>query len=88
MPNTTRSDNTDSSRKGFAAMAHTRVEEIARKGGKASAESAGHDGMVERGRSGGHASAKSAGHHGMAERGRKGGHASHTVKVNETVGYD
>jgi hypothetical protein len=62
--------------RGFASMPHHKVEEIARKGGHASAVKAGHEGMAARGRSGGHASAKKAGHDGMAARGRAGGKAS------------
>jgi len=61
--------------KGFAAMSPEKVEEIARKGGEASANKAGHDGMSERGRRGGEASAAKAGHTGMAERGQRGGEA-------------
>ena len=64
--------------RGFASMPHEKVQEIASKGGHASAEKAGHEGMAERGRKGGHISAEKAGHEGMAERGRKGGHASHS----------
>lgn len=63
-------------KKGFASMPHEKVEEIASKGGHASAGKAGHEGMAERGSKGGHASAEKAGHEGMAERGRKGGAAS------------
>lgn len=63
-------------RKGFASMPHEKVEEIASKGGHASAEKAGHEGMAARGSKGGQVSAEKAGHEGMAERGRKGGHAS------------
>jgi general stress protein YciG len=64
------------SNRGFASMPHEQVEEIAHKGGEASAQKAGHEGMAERGRKGGEASAQKAGHEGMAERGRKGGEAS------------
>jgi general stress protein YciG len=63
--------------RGFASMPHEKVQEIASKGGHASAEKAGHEGMAERGRAGGQASAEKAGHEGMAERGRAGGQASH-----------
>jgi general stress protein YciG len=63
--------------RGFAAMDEKKQHEIASKGGHASAEAAGHEGMAERGRKGGHASAEAAGHEGMAERGRKGGSHSH-----------
>lgn len=70
-------------KKGFASMPHEKVEEIASKGGHASAEKAGHEGMAERGSKGGHASAEKAGHEGMAERGRKGGEASGHSKHKE-----
>lgn len=62
--------------RGFAAMPEEKVEEIASKGGQASARKAGHEGMAERGSKGGHASAQKAGHEGMAERGSKGGQVS------------
>lgn len=62
--------------RGFASMPQEKVEEIARKGGHASAEKAGHEGMAARGRAGGQASAAKAGHEGMAERGRMGGYTS------------
>ena len=70
------------SKRGFAAMPHDEVERIAEKGGHASAQKAGHEGMAERGSKGGHASTKMAGHEGMAERGRKGGQASHRRRSN------
>ncbi|OJW70655.1 MAG: hypothetical protein BGO68_06280 [Candidatus Amoebophilus sp. 36-38] len=66
----------NSQNRGFASMPHKKVQEIASKGGHASAEKAGHEGMAARGRAGGHASAEKAGHEGMAERGRAGGYAS------------
>lgn len=62
--------------RGFASMPHEKVEEIARKGGQASAQKAGHEGMAARGRAGGNASAAKAGHEGMAARGRIGGQTS------------
>lgn len=74
-------DNTKN--RGFASMSHAKVEEIARRGGQASAEKAGHEGMAVRGRAGGYASAAKAGHAGMAERGRIGGQAS-----AERAGYE
>ena len=76
------SNNTPS--RGFASMPHEKVQAIASKGGHASAEKAGHEGMAARGRAGGHASAEKAGHEGMAERGRAGGYASgRSRKSNE-----
>lgn len=62
-------------KRGFASMPEEKVREIASKGGHASAEKAGHEGMAERGSKGGQVSAERAGHEGMAERGSKGGHA-------------
>jgi general stress protein YciG len=77
-------NNKNTHNRGFASMPHEKVQEIASKGGHASAEKAGHEGMAARGRAGGHASAEKAGHEGMAERGRKGGHASgHSKNRNE-----
>jgi uncharacterized protein len=70
-------NNNSNKAKGFASMEKDKQREIASKGGHASAEKAGHEGMAERGSKGGHASAEKAGHEGMAERGRKGGQASH-----------
>jgi hypothetical protein len=72
-------------KRGFASMSHEKVQEIASKGGHASAEKAGHKGMAERGSKGGHASAEKAGHEGMAERGSKGGKArsSHSEDNDE-----
>ncbi len=59
MPNTTRSKTHQASSgnatKGFASMTHEQVEEIARKGGQASADKDGHEGMSERARKGGEA---------------------------------
>ncbi len=69
-------EKTNVSKKGTASMARDKVQEIASKGGHASATQAGHEGMAERGSKGGHASAERAGHEGMAERGRKGGQTS------------
>jgi general stress protein YciG len=43
------------SKRGFASMPREKVQEIASKGGHASAEKAGHEGMAERGRKGGRA---------------------------------
>ena len=70
------SEERSSSKRGFASMPHDQVEEIARKGGYASAQKAGHVGMAERGRLGGQVSTERAGHDGMAARGREGGLAS------------
>ena len=75
-------DSNNTQNRGFASMPHEKVQEIASKGGHASAEKAGYEGMAERGRAGGHASAEKAGHEGMAERGRAGGHASHGAHGN------
>jgi len=68
--------------KGFASMSPEKLEEITKKGGEASANKAGHDGMSERGRRGGEASAAKAGHQGMAERGQKGGEARSNTRSN------
>ena len=48
-------------KRGFAAMPKEKVQEIASKGGHASAEKAGHEGMAERGRKGGQANRKDSG---------------------------
>lgn len=66
--------------RGFATLAPEKQKEIARKGGIASAEKAGHAGMSERGKRGGKISASEAGHEGMAERGRHGAQASRSSK--------
>jgi general stress protein YciG len=63
--------------KGFASMPHEKVQEIASKGGHASAEKAGHEGMSERGQKGGEARAEQLGHEGYVELGHKGGSAPH-----------
>lgn len=79
MTNTKSSHTKDTSGqgRGFASMSHERVEEIARKGGHASAEKAGHEGMSERGHKGGEARAAQLGHEGYVELGHKGGSAPH-----------
>ncbi len=67
MPNTAKDKNQQSSSntsKGFASMPHEKVQEIAHKGGQASADKAGHAGMSERGRKGGEARAEQLGHKG------------------------
>lgn len=78
MPNTARKNthqSSSTSAKGFASMSHEQVEEIARKGGQASAEKAGHEGMAARGRKGGETRAEQLGHEGYVELGHKGGEA-------------
>lgn len=66
----------DNSSKGFASMPQEKVQEIASKGGQASAEKAGHEGMSERGHQGGEARKEQLGPEGYAEMGRKGGQAT------------
>lgn len=66
--------------KGFASMPHDKVADIARKGGQASAEKAGHEGMSERGHKGGEARASQLGHEGYVELGHKGGSAPHETR--------
>jgi len=66
--------------KGFASMSHEKVQEIASKGGHASAQKAGHEGMSERGHKGGEARAEQLGHEGYVELGRKGGESRHVGK--------
>lgn len=63
----------DTAKKGFASMSTEKIQEIASKGGTASAEKAGYKGMAARGRKGGLISSQKAGHEGMAARGHKGG---------------
>lgn len=65
------------SARGFASMPHEKVQEIASKGGHASAEKAGHEGMSERGQMGGRARAAQLGHEGYVELGHRGGSAPH-----------
>lgn len=80
MPNTAKkhtNQKASNTQKGFASMPHEQVEEIARKGGQASAEKAGHEGMAARGRKGGEARAEELGHEGYVELGHKGGSAPH-----------
>lgn len=78
----------DTSKRGFASMPTEQVQDIASKGGHASAEKAGHEGMAERGRRGGEVSAERAGHEGMAERGAKGGHASGASRRGSDYGSE
>ncbi|MBM3469005.1 MAG: stress-induced protein [Alphaproteobacteria bacterium] len=66
-----------SSGRGFAAMPTEKVQEIARKGGHASAEKAGHEGMSARGHKGGETRAQQLGHEGYVDLGQKGGSAPH-----------
>ena len=77
MKNTTESTSTSgTSRRGFASMPPEKVHEIASKGGRASAEKAGHEGMAERGHEGGKASTQRATPQELSERGHLGGIAS------------
>ncbi|WP_207216331.1 KGG domain-containing protein [Candidatus Finniella inopinata] len=64
---------TGNAAKGFASMPHEKVQEIASKGGHASAGKAGHEGMSERGHKGGETRAEQLGHEGYVEMGHKGG---------------
>ena len=66
--------------KGFASMPHEKVQEIASKGGHASAEKAGHGGMSERGHKGGETRSEQLGHEGYLEMGHKGGSAPHSSR--------
>lgn len=50
-----KNDQSGTQARGFASMPHDKVQDIATKGGHASAEKAGHQGMAERGRKGGSA---------------------------------
>ena len=90
MTKSTDKNNRDSgnSQKGFASMPHEKVEEIARKGGHASAEKAGHEGMSERGQKGGEARAAQLGHEGYVELGHKGGSAPHESRGRSKNGDD
>lgn len=63
------------SKRGFASMPHEKVQKIARQGGLASAEKAGHDGMSERGQKGGEERKRQLGHEGYVELGHMGGEA-------------
>lgn len=74
---TTNHQSSSSSARGFAAMPHEKVQEIARKGGEARAEQLGHEGYVELGHKGGEARAEQLGHEGYVELGHKGGSAPH-----------
>jgi len=65
----------NTSNKGFASMPEEKVKEITSKGGHASANQAGHEGMSERGRKGGEARKEQLGHEGYVELGHKGGTA-------------
>lgn len=77
---TNKNEKSGTSKRGFASMPPEKVQEIAEKGGHASAEKAGHEGMAERGHLGGEISAQRAGHEGMSERGHLGGIASGEVR--------
>lgn len=65
----------NTSNKGFASMPEEKVKEIASKGGHASADQAGHEGMAERGRKGGEVRKEQLGHEGYVDLGHKGGSA-------------
>ncbi|MBW8309747.1 MAG: hypothetical protein K0M45_08990 [Candidatus Paracaedibacteraceae bacterium] len=85
-PNETNQNNKPESgntKKGFAAMPEEKVKEIASKGGHASAEKAGHEGMAERGHKGGEARAQELGPEGYAEIGRKGGKSHGSSHQND-----
>lgn len=69
------SEHHEHGKQGFASMPHEKVQEIASKGGHASAEKAGHEGMAERGHKGGEARKEQIGPEGYAEMGHKGGKA-------------
>ncbi len=71
------SQNSPHAAKGFASMPTEKVKEIASKGGHASAEKAGHEGMAARGHKGGEVRAEQLGHEGYVELGREGGSAPH-----------
>lgn len=71
--NTKTQENNEHGKQGFASMPKEKVQEIASKGGQASAENAGHEGMTERGHLGGEARKEQIGPEGYAEMGRKGG---------------
>lgn len=70
-------------RKGFAAMPHEKVQEIASKGGHASAEKAGHEGMSARGHKGGLARKAQLGPEGYSKLGRAGGQARSASALRE-----
>jgi hypothetical protein len=80
MTNTARDKNKQNSgnaSKGFASMPPKEVKEIASKGGTASAEKAGHEGMSARGHKGGESRAEQLARKGYVELGHKGGIAPH-----------
>jgi general stress protein YciG len=79
-PNKHSNQASGTSARGFASMPHEKVQEIASKGGHASAEKAGHEGMSERGHKGGEARAEQLGHEGYVELGHKGGSAPHSSR--------
>lgn len=68
--------NNNTSHRGFASMTEERVREIAKQGGQASAQQAGHEGMAARGKMGGEARKEELGHDGYSQLGKEGGKAS------------
>jgi general stress protein YciG len=76
----------DTSKRGFASMPSEQVQEIASKGGHASAEKAGHEGMAARGRQGGEATAQRAGREGMSEHGARGEQSSGSSSSSASEG--
>lgn len=84
----TNHQSSNSSAKGFAAMPHEKVQEIARKGGEARAEQLGHEGYVELGHKGGEARAEQLGHEGYVELGHKGGSAPHESRPGRSGSHE
>jgi hypothetical protein len=72
--------------RGFASMPTQKVQEIASRGGHASAQKAGHEGMSERGQAGGRARAAQLGHEGYVELGHRGGVAPHDSRPGRSAG--
>ncbi len=84
MKKTTKKNNSQSA-KGFAAMSHEKVEEIAHKSGEARAQQLGHEGYVELGHKGGEARAQQLGHEGYVELGHMGGIAPHESRGRKSA---
>ena len=72
-------------KKGFGSMSQAKIEEIAKKGGKARAAQLGHDGFVALGRKGGKTRVAQLGHDGFVELGRKGGKARVNYQNQKTT---